>query len=157
MIGDAEQRLALLKAYALQTAADRGRTVEGGMVEEQEAPPPASAEHFEHGPPDTLDQREPAPSVSLDGDFESCRIEWWRGYVKSQFHAWVTRADGGQYIVERSPAFRWRHSNPPPATDHALAAYGALVDRLVALGWQPEPDEDGRGSVWWAHGFRRTV
>jgi hypothetical protein len=77
----------------------------------------------------------------------SCRIEWWRGYVKSEFQARVRRLDGSEAILLTSPAFRWSKSTPPPKElPHVERAHAALVAELKAAGWKPRR----RGTQWFA-------
>jgi hypothetical protein len=84
--------------------------------------------------------------------WELCEIDWWRGYVTSEFYATGVGADGTEYEVARSRGFRWRRREPPPA-DHkgAHAAHDALRERLAQTGWEPI----GEGRAWYAHRFRR--
>jgi hypothetical protein len=81
--------------------------------------------------------------------WEVCEIVWWRGYVKSEFHA-VAEAQE----LARSPRFRWRSDEPPPP-DHqgARAAHDDLVERLTAAGWEPL----GEADPWYAQRFRRQI
>jgi len=68
-----------------------------------------------------------------------CRIEWWRGYMTSEFHARCREADGTEAVVLRSPSFRWRKSTPPPKDlAPAAAAHATLVAQLEAGGWVGE-------------------
>jgi hypothetical protein len=92
-----------------------------------------------------------APAQASDR-WELCEIDWWRGYMKSEFWANGVGADGAQYEVARSRAFRWRRAEPPPI-DHegARAAHEALVERLADAGWEPI----GEGLTWYAWRFRR--
>jgi hypothetical protein len=66
----------------------------------------------------------------------TCRIEWWRGYLSSEFYAARCDADGDGAVVLRSPSFRWRKSTPPPHDMPAAAeAHARLVAQLEADGW----------------------
>jgi hypothetical protein len=68
-----------------------------------------------------------------------CRIEWWRGYMASEFQATCREPDGTASVVLKSPSFRWRKSTPPPQDfAPATAAYGTLVAQLEAAGWVGE-------------------
>jgi hypothetical protein len=68
-----------------------------------------------------------------------CRIEWWRGYMTSEFLATCRDADGTESVVLKSPSFRWRKSTPPPKDfAPAAAAHGTLVAQLEAAGWVGE-------------------
>jgi hypothetical protein len=84
---------------------------------------------------------------------DSCRITWWRGYVRSQFIArtWNASTDDWMMIAE-SPYFSWRSSEPPPESPAAVAAYLELAQTLDRLGWEP----DGRGDTWFDTPFRRA-
>jgi ribosomal protein L40E len=84
--------------------------------------------------------------------WELCEIDWWRGYVSSEFYATGVGADGMEYEVARSRGFRWRRQEPPPA-DHerARAAHERLCERLTKAGWEPI----GAGRAWYARRFRR--
>jgi hypothetical protein len=77
----------------------------------------------------------------------SCRIEWWRGYVKSEFQARLRRPDGSETVLLTSPAFRWSKATPPPMDlPHVAQAHAALVAELKAAGWSPTR----RGAQWYA-------
>ena len=76
-----------------------------------------------------------------------CRIDWWRGYVKSEFYAKARMPDGREYVVCTSPGFRWSKSTPPPKEAPQVAqVHQELVDDLVAGGWVVS----GVGDEWWA-------
>jgi hypothetical protein len=76
---------------------------------------------------------------------ERSRIEWWRGYVKSEFYARVPSPDGGSVVV-RSRSFNWIKPTPPPQDVPRIAqAHEALVSRLEADGWRPT----GCGDEWY--------
>jgi hypothetical protein len=92
----------------------------------------------------------PVPAAEDDG-FETCTIAWSRGYRKSDFYA-VAASGDELYEVARSPMFRWRSANQPPAESEGIfEAHSALVDRLKALGWE----EAGSGRTWYERRFRR--
>jgi hypothetical protein len=93
---------------------------------------------------DAVDEPEPAAAPSV----ERCEIVWWRGYVRSQFVACT--ADDPPRVVAESPLFAWRRSEEPPESGDALAAHQELLDRLAALGWEPE----GVGPSWFQGSFR---
>jgi hypothetical protein len=116
------------------------------------APPkpqqPALPEEEEEAPPRTL--RFAVPAVTT---WERCEIEWWRGYVKSDFYAVAFRPTGEWYVAGRSPSFRWRHNEPPPQEASGQEEHAELVGRLVADGWEPV----GNGPVWYQTRFRRPV
>jgi hypothetical protein len=85
--------------------------------------------------------------------WERCEIEWWRGYIKSDFYAVAFRPTGEWYVAERSPSFRWRHTEPPREGSAGREEHAQLVGRLVKEGWQPV----GNGPVWYQTRFRRPV
>jgi hypothetical protein len=83
---------------------------------------------------------------------ESCEIALWRGYVRGQFYARPTFPEPGDYALEVSPKFRLRGESPNPRGS-ALAAYEALIEKLVRRGWQPS----GLGGEWFEQWFRRRL
>jgi hypothetical protein len=84
--------------------------------------------------------------------WETCEIECWHGYVRCDFYArGLMPAGDGE--VSRSPLFWWRHRDPPPQEGSALIAHEALVDRLLADGWEPA----GARRPWYARRFRRLL
>lgn len=86
---------------------------------------------------------------------ELCAIEWWRGYVRSDFCAIVIDTDGRQREIARSPRFSWWRSNPPPAHHaEARAAHDALVAELVERGWKSTGSDS---HPWYAFRFRRPT
>jgi len=81
---------------------------------------------------------------------ERCRIEWWRGYLKSEFYAQEVWPDAS--IVATSASFRWSKSTPPPETlPHVARAHAELVVQLEAAGWEV----GGRGEHWYALELQR--
>ncbi len=85
-------------------------------------------------------------------DATACRIEWWRGYVKSEFQARVRRPDGSEAVLFTSPAFRWsKPTAPPEDLPHVARAHSALVAELKAAGWRPSR----RGTQWYALELQR--
>ena len=83
-----------------------------------------------------------------------CRIEWWRGYVKSEFYATVRMPDEREYVLRTSPTFRWSKSTPPPKDASQVAhAHQTLVDDLAADGWVVSGG--GGGDDWWALELKR--
>jgi hypothetical protein len=106
---------------------------------------PAAAVEAE---PEYEPELEPAP-VAVPAPLDSCRIAWWRGYVRSRFYAYEGNGDGEAKVVAESPLFSWHSSEPPPETPAALAAHARLVATLEGLGWEP----DGRGDDWFSGRF----
>lgn len=90
-------------------------------------------------------------SIETTRDVETCEIVWWQGYVKSEFVA--VPADGGDVVSERlrSPVFRSKGNKPPLREGTAADAYAALVEILVAEGWEP----GSRGRSWYSQTFSR--
>jgi hypothetical protein len=84
---------------------------------------------------------------------EVCEVRWWRGYVKSQFIAVATEADGTEATIASSPYFRWRKSLPPEESPTAAAALRAVVETLERDGWMPA----GRGKEWFSVMFEREL
>ena len=81
---------------------------------------------------------------------QRCRIEWWRGYLKSEFYAQETWPDAS--IVVRSASFRWSKPTPPPETlPHVARAHAELVAQLEAAGWEVS----GQGEHWYALELQR--
>ena len=87
------------------------------------------------------------------GRVEECEIEWWRGYVMSDFYAFALRPGGPTTILARSPSFRWAPTDPPPAEGPAAKAHAALVERLGAEGWESV----GTGDAWYRTQLRRRL
>jgi hypothetical protein len=110
------------------------------------APDPAPASAQVIGAPAIAPAKPPQPEPSVASvaprrpatprTTAVCRIEWWRGYMTSEFLATCKEADGTESDVLRSPSFRWRKSTPPPNDlAPAAAAHGTLVAQLEAAGW----------------------
>jgi hypothetical protein len=74
----------------------------------------------------------------------TCEIQWWRGYVMSEFFALETNDDGAERVLASSPSFRWRKRDAPIETPEAAAALWALVNHLQKEGWTLA----GRGESW---------
>jgi hypothetical protein len=83
---------------------------------------------------------------------EECEIEWFRGYVKSQFYA-VTRLSNGRSSVVESSWFSWRQVSPPPHEPSIAAAHDELLQALRREGWEL----CGHGDEWYRDRFKRTV
>jgi hypothetical protein len=82
---------------------------------------------------------------------EECQIEWFRGYVKSQFVAvadWPSVA-----LVRESPWFSWRGTTPPPQDEPIEAARDHLRQALLRDGWELS----GAGGQWYSDRLQRTV
>jgi hypothetical protein len=87
---------------------------------------------------------------------EICEIAVWRGYAKSVFYGRLDASvvpEGTELAVAESPPFRFRGNGEPDRTEAAEAAYNALVERLVADGWEL----DASGNAWYASRFRRPL
>ena len=85
--------------------------------------------------------------------FETCVIEQWRGYVKSEFFAMAVSPRGSNYLVDRSSTFRSQGDEPPPETGRAAEVHADLVERLVEEGWEPY----GESVPWYRMSFRRRL
>jgi hypothetical protein len=82
---------------------------------------------------------------------EECEIEWFRGYVKSQF---LAVADGpSEAFVRESPWFSWRGTTPPPQDQPIAAARDRLLQALLRDGWE----RSGVGEQWYSDRLQRTV
>jgi hypothetical protein len=92
-------------------------------------------------------------TAGVRGRVEECEIEWWRGYVMSDFYAFALRPGGPATILARSQRFRWRQTDPPPHEGPAAEAHTALVERLGAEGWEPV----GTGAAWYRTRLRRRL
>jgi hypothetical protein len=83
--------------------------------------------------------------------YEECEIEWFRGYVKSQF---LAVADGRSVaLVRESPWFAWRGTTPPPREERIAAARDALLQALLHDGWEPS----GVGEQWYSDRLQRIL
>ena len=82
---------------------------------------------------------------------EECEIEWFRGYVKSQFLAVADRPS--EALVRESPWFAWRGTRPPPQEERIAAARDQLLQALLRDGWE----RSGVGEQWYSDRLRRTV
>lgn len=77
---------------------------------------------------------------------ETCRIAWWKGYVKGRFVAVLESESRQPEVVGESPSWRWRGSTPPDPTDEARHALDALTDELVVSGWTLD---ESQPEVWY--------
>ncbi|MGH2995899.1 MAG: hypothetical protein ACRDM9_06255 [Gaiellaceae bacterium] len=68
--------------------------------------------------------------------WERCQVEWWRGYVTSDFYALAVGPDGEPYVAGRSERFRWWGSEPPPQRGGAAEAHARLLEQLAEEGWE---------------------
>jgi hypothetical protein len=82
---------------------------------------------------------------------EECEIEWFRGYVKSQFLAVADRTS--EALVRESPWFAWRGTTPPPQEERIAAARDQLLQALLRDGWE----WSGVGAQWYSDRLERTV
>lgn len=57
--------------------------------------------------------------------------------MRSKFVAVLAGVKGRRGVVASSPPFNWPPTRPPEETDAAKAALDALVELLVAAGWEP--------------------
>jgi hypothetical protein len=145
-----------------------------GTSEQEERPPPQAemppeprqATTVEAGPPpappavdlavDLAPEEAPAPlSVAPEptARWEECEVDWWRGYVTSDFYALARRPGGETYVAARSPTFRWWRSAPPPEGGRGADAHARLIARLVADGWE----QAGGGLAWYRTRLRRRM
>jgi hypothetical protein len=83
---------------------------------------------------------------------EECEIEWFRGYVKSQFYAVTRQSDGPSRVLE-SRWFSWRRVSPPPDEPPIAAAHDELLHALRREGWEL----CGRGDEWYRDRLTRSV
>jgi len=97
--------------------------------------------------------REAAPGVTTQVT-ETCRIAWWKGYVKGRFVALAESELRAPEVVAESPPIRWRGSDPPDPIDAATMALDALTERLVDSGWTV--GEHG-GDPWFERVLTRTA
>jgi hypothetical protein len=117
----------------------------GVLKEKLSTRPPRQKERPQTASPAVARPRAPAPGTV-------CRIDWWRGYVKSTFDAKVRNPDGSETVLLSSPPFRWSKPAPPPKDlPHVVRAHAALVDELKAAGWVAR----GRGNQWYALELQR--
>ncbi len=93
----------------------------------------------------------PAPPTE-----EICEVAVWRGYRRSRFYARLEVAaqfDEEGCAVGESTPFRFSGNGTLEQTEAAEAAYRALVEELMAQGWEPC---DSRGP-WYAARFSRAL
>jgi hypothetical protein len=85
---------------------------------------------------------------------DRCEIVWWSGYVKGRFQAYASSASRPPVLIGESPAFRSHSNGPPGPTEEAVAALGALTDRLERAGWVDRGDDSGS---WYGLVLRRPA
>ena len=85
---------------------------------------------------------------------ETCRIAWWKGYVKGRFVAVLESEARQPEVVAESPSWRWPGSAPPEPTDEARRALDALTDELVASGWTLD---ESQPEVWYERVLTRPA
>ena len=85
---------------------------------------------------------------------ETCRIAWWKGYVKGRFVAVLESEARQPEVVAESPSWRWPGSAPPEPTDEARHALDALTDELVASGWTLD---ESQPEVWYERVLTRPA
>jgi len=96
------------------------------------------------------DQLEEAESGAELETHQTCEIACWRGYVTWQFYV---ESESPREASLVSPYFRAPGKGAPEQTDVALHAHAALVEVLVAAGWEPE----GYGEEWYSERFQRPM
>ena len=97
------------------------------------------------------DQLEEAESGTELETHQVCEIACWRGYVTWQFYVGL---ESEREASLSSPYFRAPgKGGVPEQTETALLAHAALVEKLVAAGWEPE----GYGEDWFSERFQRAT
>ena len=127
-----------------------------GSPRRSSAPPPAtpSPPRRERRPPPRPQRPVPEPEAALptrrfvpsavEGEWETCRIRLWRGYVTRCYIAQTEGAEGTETPIARSPSFK------AVSTPEATAALQEMVADLRGKGWEQVHDTDG---AW--HGLMR--
>jgi hypothetical protein len=96
------------------------------------------------------DQLEEVESETELETHQVCEIACWRGYVTWQFYV---ELESEREASLSSPYFRAPgKGGVPEQTETALLAHAALVEKLVAAGWEPE----GYGEDWFSERFQRA-
>jgi hypothetical protein len=127
------------------------------VVAEKPRKPPVLSEHALRVAEYTQTAVAPVPTVTVPlpkaaaTGWETCTIEWWRGYVKSDFYAVATQPDGRKRVAARSNLFRWRGEEPPPESDATQTSLRLLVESLEDEGWE----RVGSGERWFELSFQR--
>ena len=104
-------------------------------------------------PSPETEEAEAAPAPPTE---ELCEIALWRGYTKSRFYARLdvaARYDEEGGAIAESAQFRFTGNGTLEQTETAEAAHRALVEELMARGWEPC---DPRGP-WYAARFSRAL
>jgi hypothetical protein len=106
--------------------------------------------------PPTPPSPEEEPAAPAPPTEELCEIRVWRGYTRSRFYARLevaARHDAEGCAVAESTPFRFTGNGTLEQTEAAEAAHRALIEELVALGWEPL---DSRGP-WYAARLGRAL
>jgi hypothetical protein len=91
-------------------------------------------------------QTPPPPLATASDESTTCEIEWFRGYVKSQFYVLLDSPWEGSPRRIESPWFAWRQADPPPPLPEIVAARDRLLAKLEGDGWTAH----GRGRAWYS-------
>jgi hypothetical protein len=132
---------------AVPAAPDRAEP----QLEPEPAPQPVPQPHRQPAAHPVEERPPRRVAVPAAGGWEECEIDWWRGYVKSDFYALAVRPGGERYVAARSSTFHWWRTEPPLEESPGSEAHARLVARLVADGWEPV----GRGLAWYKTRLRR--
>jgi hypothetical protein len=105
-------------------------------------------------PVGSASDEEPLMHIVPGEVWELCEVDFWRGYLKSDFFAHRLGRESGPEIA-RSPMFRWRGDATPAQDNKIVAAHEQLVEALLTAGW--ERMGMGEHTPWYAQRFRRRV
>ena len=98
-----------------------------------------------------VDERSPLVADPVPtGRTVTCSIFGWRDGKVADFYAVAFGLQGRDWIVERSPRFRWPAGDVPA---EAYLAHATLVDALVREGWRPT----GYEGAWYRQRFERAI
>lgn len=98
-----------------------------------------------------VDEQSPlVADVLPTGRALTCSIFGWRDGEVADFYAVAFGLQGRDWIVERSPRFRWPAGDVPAK---AYEAHATLVDALVRAGWRPT----GYEGAWYRQRFERAI
>jgi hypothetical protein len=92
---------------------------------------------------------ERAPGARAPGEWQSCRVRLWQGYIGNQFYA--ESPGGGAWLVQ-SPIFNADKGRAIEDSEQAAEAFDAFLDELIADGWEIT---GGTGS--WDVSLRRRI